>query len=36
MENKQITLKVNACGLQCPGPIVEVYKALNTLNEVTS
>ncbi|MDD3171753.1 MAG: DsrE/DsrF/DrsH-like family protein, partial [Bacilli bacterium] len=33
MENKTIALNVNACGLQCPGPIVEVYKALKNLKD---
>ncbi len=31
-EIKEVTLKVNACGLQCPGPIVQLYKSLETLN----
>jgi peroxiredoxin family protein/TusA-related sulfurtransferase len=30
MENKTVTLNVDACGLQCPGPIVQLYKALQT------
>lgn len=30
MANKVI--KVDACGLQCPGPIVQVYKNMETLN----
>ncbi|MDR0961616.1 MAG: FAD-dependent oxidoreductase [Mediterranea sp.] len=25
------TLKINACGLQCPGPIIQVKKAIDTL-----
>jgi|AntAceMinimDraft_17_1070374.scaffolds.fasta_scaffold09019_4 CoA-disulfide reductase len=31
-EIKEVTLKVDACGLQCPGPIVQLYKSLETLN----
>lgn len=27
------TLLVDACGLQCPGPIVKVYEAMNGMNE---
>ena len=30
-ENAQI-VKVNACGLQCPGPIMQVHKALELMN----
>lgn len=26
------TVKVNACGLQCPGPIMQVHKALEVMN----
>lgn len=26
-------VKVNACGLQCPGPIMQVYSALNSMKE---
>lgn len=33
MENEIITLEVNACGMQCPGPIVQVYKAIQTIKE---
>lgn len=33
MKEKTITLSVNACGLQCPGPIVQVYKSLQTLKD---
>ncbi len=33
MDNKNITLNVDACGLQCPGPIVQLYKALQTAQE---
>lgn len=29
----QATLKINACGLQCPGPIMEVKKAIDRLKE---
>jgi len=31
--NPKITLSVDACGLQCPGPIVQVYKNLETMKE---
>jgi NADPH-dependent 2,4-dienoyl-CoA reductase/sulfur reductase-like enzyme/peroxiredoxin family protein/TusA-related sulfurtransferase/rhodanese-related sulfurtransferase len=27
----KISITIDACGLQCPGPIVQVYKAMNTL-----
>jgi len=27
-----ITVSVDACGLQCPGPLVQVYKSLQALN----
>ncbi len=33
METVKTTLQVNACGLQCPGPILEVYKAMQSLKE---
>lgn len=26
-------VEINACGLQCPGPIMQVYKAMNDLND---
>lgn len=26
-------VRVDACGLQCPGPIVQVYKAINSMGE---
>lgn len=26
------TIKVNACGLQCPGPIMQVHKAIEVMN----
>jgi peroxiredoxin family protein/TusA-related sulfurtransferase len=29
----KVKISVNACGLQCPGPIMEVYKALKDLEE---
>lgn len=33
-ENKKaLIIKVDACGLQCPGPIMEVFKAIGTINE---
>ncbi|MBU1142584.1 MAG: FAD-dependent oxidoreductase [Firmicutes bacterium] len=28
---KKVTLTIDACGLQCPGPIVQVYKAMEGL-----
>lgn len=31
--NANINLKVDACGLQCPGPIMQVYKAIKSMNE---
>lgn len=31
--NDEPTLKVNAIGLQCPGPIVKAFKSLETLND---
>ncbi|QWB99630.1 DsrE/DsrF/DrsH-like family protein [Mycoplasmatota bacterium] len=31
--NSEPTLKVNAIGLQCPGPIVKAYKSLETLKD---
>ncbi len=36
IEGKQVpasTVSVDACGLQCPGPIVMVYKTLQTMND---
>lgn len=27
------SIKINACGLQCPGPITKVFNAINTINE---
>jgi len=33
MENITKKISVNACGLQCPGPIVELYKALQTMKD---
>jgi CoA-disulfide reductase len=32
-ESMKITLSVDACGLQCPGPLVQVYKSLSTMND---
>jgi NADPH-dependent 2,4-dienoyl-CoA reductase/sulfur reductase-like enzyme/peroxiredoxin family protein/rhodanese-related sulfurtransferase/TusA-related sulfurtransferase len=34
-ENREMTepFKVNACGLQCPGPILQLYNKMQTLNE---
>ncbi len=29
----QETVKLDACGLQCPGPIMQVYQKINTLEE---
>lgn len=31
VDHKKITLAIDACGLQCPGPIVQVYKAMENL-----
>lgn len=31
--NADIQLKVDACGLQCPGPIMQVFKAIKSMNE---
>ncbi len=35
MNSQEIKLKlsIDACGLQCPGPIMETYKAINSINE---
>lgn len=33
LQDVKISLEVDACGLQCPGPIVELYKSLETLND---
>jgi NADPH-dependent 2,4-dienoyl-CoA reductase/sulfur reductase-like enzyme/peroxiredoxin family protein/TusA-related sulfurtransferase/rhodanese-related sulfurtransferase len=33
METITKKISVNACGLQCPGPIVELYKALQTMKD---
>jgi CoA-disulfide reductase len=30
--NEYTCLQIDACGLQCPGPIMEVYKAINSLD----
>ena len=32
LENEE-TIKLDACGLQCPGPIMQVYQKMETLNE---
>lgn len=32
MEEKK-TLKIDACGLQCPGPIMKIKQAIDTINE---
>lgn len=29
----QMTVELDACGLQCPGPIVQVYKKMQEMNE---
>lgn len=29
----EASLKVDACGLQCPGPVMQVYKAVKSMNE---
>jgi len=31
VNESKITVTIDACGLQCPGPIVQVYKAMNNL-----
>lgn len=31
--NVEASLKVDACGLQCPGPVMQVYKAVKSMNE---
>lgn len=31
--NKENILKLDACGLQCPGPIMETYKKMNSMEE---
>lgn len=31
VNESKISITIDACGLQCPGPIVQVYKAMNTL-----
>ncbi|EYE89037.1 CoA-disulfide reductase [Fervidicella metallireducens AeB] len=31
-EKQMKTIKVDACGLQCPGPIMKVYKEINNIN----
>jgi len=31
--NPIIKIKLDACGLQCPGPIMQTYKAMNTLKD---
>lgn len=33
LDNPTVKLNVNACGMQCPGPIVELYKALQGMKE---
>jgi NADPH-dependent 2,4-dienoyl-CoA reductase/sulfur reductase-like enzyme/peroxiredoxin family protein/TusA-related sulfurtransferase/rhodanese-related sulfurtransferase len=32
LKNKQENLKIDVSGLQCPGPIMQVYNALNTMS----
>lgn len=34
-EEKKTDLVINACGLQCPGPIMQVYETLNNMEENT-
>ena len=33
MNRETKKLKVDACGLQCPGPIMETFKAMQTMTE---
>ncbi|MFA5006795.1 MAG: FAD-dependent oxidoreductase [Candidatus Izemoplasmatales bacterium] len=33
MKEADVILKVDACGLQCPGPIVQLYKAMKDMKE---
>ncbi|GMQ55750.1 CoA-disulfide reductase [Vallitalea sediminicola] len=33
LENKGITIKLNACGLQCPGPIMQVNNKMKEINQ---
>jgi NADPH-dependent 2,4-dienoyl-CoA reductase/sulfur reductase-like enzyme/peroxiredoxin family protein/rhodanese-related sulfurtransferase/TusA-related sulfurtransferase len=33
VNNVTLTMNIDACGLQCPGPIVELYKALKGMKE---
>lgn len=33
ISNMKINLTVDACGLQCPGPLVQVYKSLQSMND---
>jgi len=30
-ENRRVDMKIDACGLQCPGPIMQVYNGLNIM-----
>lgn len=30
-QSKQVDVTIDACGLQCPGPIMQVYNTLNTM-----
>jgi len=33
VKESKVTLSIDACGLQCPGPIVQVYKAMQELED---
>ncbi|MBN2504760.1 MAG: CoA-disulfide reductase [Bacilli bacterium] len=33
MSENKTTIRVDACGLQCPGPIVQVYKSMQQMND---
>ncbi len=33
VDTNKVSLQIDACGLQCPGPIVQVYKNMQTLND---
>lgn len=32
MSTPDVKIQLDACGLQCPGPIMKVYEAMNTMN----
>ena len=33
VNDQKVSLSVDACGLQCPGPIVQVYKAMQNIED---